>query len=134
MSEAARIQATQAYPSAGKQLSKTGSGSGPSFAETMSQVEELRFSNHAQNRLKAREITLNGGGIERLKEAVERADARGCRESLVLMDDLAFIVNVKDRVVVTAMDATNRGEGVFTQIDSVVLADDDETITTDLHV
>jgi len=39
------------------------------------------------------------------------------------MDDIAFIVNVKSRMVITAMDATKRGEGVFTQIDSVVLAD-----------
>jgi len=55
--------------------------------------------------------------------AVDKADKRGARESLVLMDEMAFIVNVKDRIVVTAMDANQRGEGVFTQIDSVVLAD-----------
>jgi hypothetical protein len=45
------------------------------------------------------------------------------------MDDLAFIVNVKDRVVVTTMDAKQRGEGVFTQIDSVVFADKAESST-----
>jgi hypothetical protein len=43
------------------------------------------------------------------------------------MDDLAFIVNIKDRLVVTAMDTNNRGEGVFTKIDSVVFADPAET-------
>jgi len=50
-------------------------------------------------------------------------EKRGGKESLVLMDDLAFIVNVRQRLVVTALDARERGEGVFTQIDSVVLAD-----------
>jgi hypothetical protein len=42
---------------------------------------------------------------------------------MVLMDDMAFIVNVKDRVIVTALDSASRREGVFTQIDSVVFAD-----------
>ena len=64
-----------------------------------------------------------------LSEAVEKAKARGGKESLILMDDLAFIVNVKDRVVVTTMDAKQRGEGVFTQIDSVVFADKAEGST-----
>ena len=58
-----------------------------------------------------------------MSAAVEKVERRGGRESLVLMDDMAFIVNVKDRLVVTALDANSRGEGVFTQIDSVVLAD-----------
>jgi flagellar operon protein len=96
---------------------------GSSFADTLAQVEGLRFSNHAQKRLDDRSINLPDDGIQRLNEAVEKAKARGGKESLILMDDLAFIVNVKDRVVVTTMDAKQRGEGVFTQIDSVVFAD-----------
>jgi len=58
--------------------------------------------------------------------AVDKAEKRGGKESLVMVDDMAFIVNVKDRVVVTALDSKNRGEGVFTQIDSVVFADPSE--------
>jgi flagellar operon protein len=83
----------------------------------------LRFSNHAQKRLQTREICLSDDGLARLAEAVGKAEQRGGRESLVLMDELAFIVNVKERLVVTAMNAQKRGAGVFTQIDSVVLAD-----------
>jgi len=45
----------------------------------------------------------------------------------VLMDDLAFIVNVRDRLVVTAVDLEKRGQGVFTQIDSVVIAEPGRT-------
>jgi flagellar operon protein len=96
---------------------------GNKFAETLAQVEGLRFSNHAQKRLDDRAISMPEDGIQRLNQAVEKAKARGGKESLILMDDLAFIVNVKDRVVVTTMDAKQRGEGVFTQIDSVVFAD-----------
>lgn len=107
----------------GSQSSSRAQSSGSSFADTLAQVESLRFSNHAQKRLDDRAISLPEDGIQRLNEAVEKAKARGGKESLILMDDLAFIVNVKDRVVVTTMDAKQRGEGVFTQIDSVVFAD-----------
>ena len=99
---------------------------GNNFAEVLNQnasTQSLKFSNHAQKRLQARDIQLTDDGLDRLAKAVEKADKRGGRESLVLMDELAFIVNVKDKLVVTAMGSKERGEGVFTQIDSVVLAD-----------
>ena len=99
--------------------------SGPSFADALQQAqrsESVRFSSHAQKRLEARDIQLSANHLARLADAVERAARRGGRQSLVLMDDLAFVVNVKDRLVITAMDGDSRREGVFTQIDSVVLA------------
>ena len=94
---------------------------GGSFAAELQQAE-LRFSNHAQKRLEKRDIALSSDGIARLSLAVDSAAKRGGKDSLVLMDDMAFVVNVRDRLVVTAVDAKSRGEGVFTQIDSVVLA------------
>ncbi|MBP7690326.1 MAG: hypothetical protein KA764_00330 [Anaerolineales bacterium] len=106
------------------------SPAGPSpeagFSAALDQAQ-VRFSNHAQKRLETRGISLNDDGLSRLAQAVDRAAQRGGKESLVLMDDLAFIVNVKNRLVVTAMDQQARGEGVFTQIDSVVLADKPKT-------
>lgn len=94
-----------------------------SFAETLLKTQNLRFSNHAQRRLETRNINLTDDGINRLSIAVDKAEKRGGKESLVMIDDMAFIVNVRDRLVVTALDSKNRGEGVFTQIDSVVFAD-----------
>jgi flagellar operon protein len=73
--------------------------------------------------MQVREINLSDDGISRLANAVEKAEKRGGKESLVMVDDLAFIVNVRDRMVVTALDPGSRGEGVFTKIDSVVFAD-----------
>lgn len=96
---------------------------GTSFADTLTNVQNLRFSNHAQKRMQVRDINLSDDGIARLAKAVEKADKRGGKESLVMVDDLAFIVNIKDRLVVTALDSGSRGEGVFTKIDSVVFAD-----------
>jgi flagellar operon protein len=93
-----------------------------SFADALTNAD-LKFSNHAQKRLDSRDIVLPDDGLARLSDAVQKAEKRGGKESLVLMDDLAFIVNVRDRIVVTALNADKRGEGVFTQIDSVVIAD-----------
>jgi flagellar operon protein len=93
----------------------------PAFAETLAQVQQVRFSNHAQKRLQSREIALSDEHVNRLAQAIEKAEQR--KSSLVMMDDLAFIVNVRERLVVTAVDPQHRGEGVFTQIDSVVIAD-----------
>ncbi len=94
-----------------------------SFLETLENVQRVRFSNHAQSRIQSREISLNSENVNRLSDAIDKAEKRGGKSSLVMVDDLAFIVNVQSRTVVTALDATQRGEGVFTQIDSVVFAD-----------
>ncbi|MBI3761208.1 MAG: flagellar protein [Chloroflexi bacterium] len=98
---------------------------GATFAEALDRAGRdagVRFSSHAQKRMEVRDIRLDDTGLARLNDAVERAARHGGRQSLVLMDDLAFIVNVRDRLIVTALDGGSRKEGVFTQIDSVVLA------------
>jgi flagellar operon protein len=117
---------TTATPSTTAANKTATSSSDVSFAETLSQTQNLRFSNHAQKRLEARNINLTDDGMSRLSNAVDKAEKRGGKESLVMVDDMAFIVNVRDRMVVTALDSKNRGEGVFTQIDSVVFADPSE--------
>lgn len=107
---------------------KVSNADGMSFADALSQTQNLRFSNHAQKRLEARNISLTDDGMNRLANAVDKAEKRGGKESLVMVDDMAFIVNVRDRLVVTALDSKNRGEGVFTQIDSVVFADASDNV------
>lgn len=129
MTDPIRFNPTQptkpVQPVQGQQPSPTGAqqSGGPSFAETLANAQNLRFSNHAQKRLQVRNISLNDDGLARLAGAVDKAEKRGGKESLVLVDNLAFIVNVKERLIVTALDEPSRGEGVFTQIDSVVFAD-----------
>ena len=94
-----------------------------SFLETLENVQRVHFSNHAQSRIQSREINMNSDNVNRLSDAIDKAEKRGGKSSLVMVDDLAFIVNVQSRTVVTALDKNQRGEGVFTQIDSVVFAD-----------
>ena len=106
-----------------KPASTTTPVQGPSFLETLENVQRVRFSNHAQSRVQSRDIDLNNDNIGRLSDAIDKAEKRGGKSSLVVVDDLAFIVNVQSRTVITALDKDQRGEGVFTQIDSVVFAD-----------
>jgi len=87
--------------------------------------EELRgltFSRHARERLEARNMQLNDADMTTLQLAVNRAEEKGARDSLVLLRDMAFIVSVPNRTVVTAMDSEHLKENVFTNIDSAVIA------------
>jgi flagellar operon protein len=93
-----------------------------SFSDALDQAN-IKFSNHAQKRLETRSIEMDQSSMNRLSSAVDKAQAHGAKESLVLMDDLAFVVNVRDRMVVTTVDMNRAKEGVFTQIDTVVFAD-----------
>jgi flagellar operon protein len=86
------------------------------------EFQKIQFSKHAQERLQTRNITLSDDEMRRLGDAVEKAGSKGGRDSLVLMDGKAFIVNVPNRVVVTALDGAALKDNVFTNIDSAVVA------------
>ncbi len=94
------------------------------FAAVLREVASERpvsFSAHAMRRLSSRGIEPDADVITKLNSAVDKADAKGSKESLVLIDDLAFIVAVKNRTVVTAMDIEQLKEDVVTNIDSAVI-------------
>lgn len=81
----------------------------------------LKLSNHAAKRLEQRGIELKSEQMQQIGTALDKAAAKGAKESLILMQDMAFIVNVKNRTVVTAMDSESMKDNVFTQIDSAVI-------------
>jgi flagellar operon protein len=82
---------------------------------------EVRFSQHAQERLKARGITLSENDLSKLQGAVESVAQKGGKESLVMLGDAALVVSVKNRTVVTAVDRESMKGNVFTNIDSAVV-------------
>jgi flagellar operon protein len=116
-----------AQSTGGKASAVTGAAkeTGPAFSSILSSKiqSELRFSAHASNRLKSRNIDLTPEIMGKLEKAVTGAANKGARDSLILMKDLAFIVNVPNRTVITAMDGDSIKENVFTNIDSAVIAD-----------
>jgi len=80
---------------------------------------ELKFSKHANERLASRNIDLTDDQLERLEIGARKAGEKGINESLVMVDNLAFIVSVKNSTVITAV---NDGEDkVFTNIDGAVI-------------
>lgn len=83
--------------------------------------ERVKFSKHASIRLSERNIDLTNEQIDRLQEGTKLAQEKGINESLMLLDDLAFIVNVKNNTVITAMDSKNTDERIFTNIDGAVI-------------
>jgi flagellar operon protein len=82
---------------------------------------ELRFSKHAANRLIDRNISLSDEQKQRLTDATVKAGEKGIKESLVLMDSLAFVVNIPNNTVITALDKSETDLNVFTNIDGAVI-------------
>jgi flagellar operon protein len=101
--------------------------SAPSFAEVLKQqaaqpTTSVTFSNHALARLQRRGIDIDAATAQRLDTGVSRAAAKGSRDAVVLVDGTAFVVAVRNRTVVTAVDGAHMRDHVFTNIDSAVIA------------
>lgn len=131
----------QLVPQSQVKVRKPDLGAGPSFKETMNNIEGMKpqnvgsmgapglakavegvkFSNHAIERMRTRGISYSPEDISKLTDAISRAAAKGSKDSLVLMNDSALIVSVKNNTVVTVMDKNALKENVFTNIDSTVV-------------
>ena len=81
--------------------------------------KQIQFSKHANMRLTDRNITLTGDQMARVEGGIVRADEKGIRDSLVLVDNLALVVNVKSRTVITALNREN--QNIFSNIDGAVI-------------
>lgn len=90
-------------------------------AESAEKTVGVKFSKHAANRLAERNIELTDNQMERLQAGAVKAGAKGINESLVLVDELAFIVNIPNHTVVTAMNQIEADENIFTNIDGAVI-------------
>lgn len=100
-------------------------GAGSAFANELSQASgasrEIRFSKHALARLHSRKLEMTPRKVAELSRAMDKAESRGARETLILTDDAAFVVSPASRTVISAFDRENLREGVFTSIDSAVI-------------
>ncbi|MEA2445069.1 MAG: hypothetical protein QOJ12_2361 [Thermoleophilales bacterium] len=97
---------------------------GPAFDEVLRQrVGSVKFSGHALQRVERRGIDLDANStLPRLEAGVDRAASKGARDSVVFVDGTAFVVSVRNRTVITAVDSEHMREHVFTNIDSAVIA------------
>lgn len=98
---------------------------GPSFQDILnhkiSENTELKWSKHAENRLKERGIKLTDEQMDKVKQAVAKADSKGVKDSLIMVDNIAMVVSVKNKTVITVADSKELKENVFTNIDGAVI-------------
>ncbi len=87
--------------------------------ENKTENSNILFSKHAYMRLNSRNLQLSNAQIKRVEDGIKRAEEKGIRDSLVLVDNIALLVNIKNKTVVTAID--NNSEKVYTNIDGAVI-------------
>ncbi len=109
------------------QTNETGSSQVSGTVDSFSSIFEkelskLKFSNHAIKRLENRNIQLTDTDINRIQNAVQKAEMKGSKDSLVMMNNTAYIVNIPNKTVVTALPVEQSEDNIFTNIDSVVFA------------
>ena len=100
------------------------SNTGKSFAEVLNESqrnEEVTLSAHAQERLKQQNITISQQDMKRITEATQIAEKKGSKESLMILRDLALVVNINNRTVITAVDKSRQKDRIFTNIDSTII-------------
>ena len=81
----------------------------------------LKFSAHAQQRLESRNIRLTTDDVAKMNAMADKAAAKGAKQSLFMMRDVAMVVSITNRTVITAVDQSSMKENVFTNIDSAAV-------------
>lgn len=117
-------QVTDRYLNQPQTVESTEAATSLSFREILNQKSQggsLKFSKHAMGRLADRNIELSDSQLERLEVGTRKAEQKGIKDSLVIIDQLAFIVNVPNQTVVTAMDSTETNDNIFTNINGAVI-------------
>ncbi len=103
-------------------VNRSSTQSGVSFQQILQQeINGVKFSQHAQQRLKLRNIQMSAQEIQKINGGLEKVSRKGAKESLMVMGDLAMIVNVPSKTVITVMDGQSMKENVFTNIDSAII-------------
>ncbi len=87
--------------------------------DKISESIPLTFSKHASLRLDSRNIKLSSEQISRVEDGLRQARQKGINDSLVVVDDIRLVVNVKSKTVITAMN--KQSENIFTNIDGAVI-------------
>lgn len=93
-----------------------------SFANFLNEeIAGVKFSQHALDRMQSRNLNFNNDDLLKLNDAVEKIAQKGAKESLVYMNDMALVVSVTNKTVITAMDGKSAKDNIFTNIDSAVI-------------
>jgi len=95
----------------------------PTTAQAPAGTQQLKFSAHAQQRLDSRNIRLSQDDVAKMNAMADKAAAKGSKQYLFMMRDVAMVVSITNRTVITAVDQSRMKENVFTNIDSAAIID-----------
>ena len=100
----------------------TTAATGASFADIMQKASQrVIFSSHALQRMESRNLNFSEKDLQKLDDTVTKMAQKGARESLIYMNDMALVVSVANRTVITAMDGSSAKENIITNIDSAAI-------------
>jgi len=95
------------------------------FEDILKKIEKkdslLKFSKHAVERMELRDIKLNKEDLKNIENAVKKAESKGVKEALILLNDTAFIISIRNKTVITTVTQEQLKENVFTNIDGAVI-------------
>lgn len=118
------LQRTQRVQQQSSQLKTKDAKKQVSFSEVLTarlnEKSKVDFSKHARDRLLARGIEVSEKDLSQLEDGLAKAAEKGSRESLIMVNQVAYVVSVENKTVITAIDDQNLKENVFTNIDSAV--------------
>ena len=120
------VQSPNYSPGINKQQSPSISENAISHTKNFNDIfeqkqKELRFSVHAQKRISSRNIEIDPQELRRVEVGIEKLKQKGARESVVLVNEKAYLVSVNKNTVVTVIDDKSLNENVFTNIDSMIV-------------
>lgn len=126
---AARIEPGTIHPRGSPASPQAPPGRGSAFADELrrarafvpSEEQGLKVSAHAQQRLEQRDISFTEADQQAIADAMRHLSGKGSRDALLIRSDAAFVVNVPNRTLVTAVNQAELKEKVFTNIDSAML-------------
>ena len=91
------------------------------FEDVLNSEKKLKFSAHAQKRMESRNIMINSDEMKKIEESVAKLRNKGCQDSVILSQDRAYVISIKNNTVVTIVDEGSLKDSVFTNIDSMTL-------------
>ena len=91
------------------------------YQNALSDNESVSFSKHANERLESRELNVSDEQMRRLNDGVIKAREKNIKDSLIIVDDLSFVVNIPNNTVITALKSQEE-RNVFTNIDGAVIS------------
>lgn len=94
---------------------------GQILEKIQSSDDEIKFSKHATERLNSRNMNLSSEDMLRLKSAFTKANNKGVKDALILMDDKAFIANIHSKTIITTVNKEQLKDNIFTNIDGAVI-------------